>query len=62
MTKPTINNLVNGIATDYLNINDRAIQYGDGIFETILFNNNKLYYWEQHYQRLQLSAEKLNIP
>lgn len=62
MTKATINNLLNGIATDYLNINDRAVQYGDGIFETILCDNNKLYYWQKHYQRLQLSAEKLNIP
>lgn len=62
MTKPTINNLLNGIATDYLNINDRAVQYGDGVFETILCNKNKLYYWEKHYQRLQLSATKLNIP
>lgn len=62
MSKPTTNNLLNGIATDYLNINDRAIQYGDGVFETILCHSNKLYYWEQHFQRLQLSAEKLNIP
>ena len=62
MTKPTINNLLNGVATDYLNINDRAVQYGDGIFETILCDKNKLYYWEKHFQRLRLSAEKLNIP
>ncbi len=62
MTKLNINNLLNGIATDYLNINDRAVQYGDGIFETILCNKNKLYYWQKHYLRLQLSAEKLNIP
>lgn len=61
MTKPTINNLLNGIATDYLNINDRAVHYGDGIFETILCDKNKLYYWQKHYQRLQLSATKLNI-
>ena len=40
MTKPAINNLLNGIATDYLNINDRAVQYGDGIFETILCDKN----------------------
>lgn len=62
MNKPTISNLVNGIATDYLNVNDRAVQYGDGIFETILCNKNKLYYWAKHYQRLQLSAAKLNVP
>lgn len=53
--------LINGIATDYLNINDRAIHYGDGIFETILCHDNKLYYWQKHFQRLQMSANKLDV-
>jgi 4-amino-4-deoxychorismate lyase len=61
MHKLPINNLINGIAADYLNINDRAIHYGDGLFETILCTGNKLLYWQQHYQRLQLSAEKLSL-
>ncbi len=52
---------INGVSTDYLNINDRAIHYGDGLFETILCSNNKLFYWKQHYQRLQLSSNKLKI-
>ncbi len=53
--------MINGVTTDYLNINDRAIHYGDGLFETILCSNNKLFYWKQHYQRLQLSSKKLKI-
>lgn len=53
--------MINGVATDYLNINDRAIHYGDGLFETILCSDNKLFYWKQHYQRLQLSSKKLKI-
>lgn len=53
--------LINGIKTDYLSINDRAIHYGDGIFETILCEKNRLYFWQQHYQRLQKSAQKLNM-
>jgi len=61
MNKTPINSLINGIASDYLTINDRSIHYGDGLFETILCSNNKLYYWSQHYQRLQASAEKLKI-
>ena len=61
MNKIPVNSLINGIASDYLNINDRSIHYGDGLFETILCSNNKLYYWSQHYQRLQASAEKLKI-
>lgn len=54
-------NLINGVSADYLNVNDRAIQYGDGLFETILFNNNKLYYWQQHFQRLQDSCSRLKL-
>jgi len=55
------NNLINGVMSDYLNVNDRSIHYGDGLFETILCHNNKLYYWSQHFLRLQTSAEKLKI-
>ena len=55
------NALINGIAADYLNINDRAIHYGDGLFETVLCSNNVLFYWEQHYQRLQKSAKRLKL-
>ena len=61
MNKSPHNSLINGIAADYLNINDRAIHYGDGLFETMLCNNKKLYYWQQHFQRLQASANQLKI-
>lgn len=53
--------LINGVSAEHLNINDRAIHYGDGLFETILCSDNRLLYWPQHYQRLQLSAEKLRL-
>ena len=61
MNKIPVNSLINGVASDYLSINDRSIHYGDGLFETILCNNNKLYYWTQHFQRLQASAQQLKI-
>ena len=61
MNKVPANSLINGIAADYININDRSIHYGDGLFETILCNDNNLYYWQQHFQRLQTSAEQLKI-
>ena len=53
--------LINGVTADYLNINDRAIHYGDGLFETILCSENKLLYWSQHYLRLQRSAQRLKL-
>ncbi|MCG6937294.1 MAG: aminodeoxychorismate lyase [Gammaproteobacteria bacterium] len=54
-------NLINGIAADYIDINDRAIHYGDGLFETILCRDNSLFYWHQHYQRLLSSCKKIKI-
>jgi 4-amino-4-deoxychorismate lyase len=61
MNKNTCTSLINGIAADYLNIKDRAIHYGDGLFETILYEDNKLYYWQQHFHRLRVSAQRLKI-
>jgi 4-amino-4-deoxychorismate lyase len=59
--KKPVTSLINGIDTDFLNVHDRAIHYGDGVFETILCVANKLYYWSQHFQRLSSSARKLKI-
>ncbi len=53
--------LINGVAADHINIDDRSIHYGDGLFETILCNGNNLYYWSQHYQRLKESTGKLSM-
>ncbi|MBE9560642.1 MAG: aminodeoxychorismate lyase [Proteobacteria bacterium] len=61
MNRVPVNSLINGIVADYININDRSIHYGDGLFETILCNHNNLYYWQQHFQRLQTSAKQLKI-
>ncbi len=56
-----MNSMINGVMADYLTINDRAIHYGDGIFETILCHNSRLFYWHEHYQRLLASANKLQL-
>lgn len=61
MTERTIKSLINGVAADYLNINDRAIHYGDGIFETILCSGRCLFFWQQHYHRLKSSADRLKL-
>lgn len=61
MNNNKVHSLINGIAADYININDRAIHYGDGIFETILSSNNNLYFWQQHYHRLKKSAQALKL-
>jgi len=55
------NCLINGVAADYLTVDDRAVHYGDGLFETILFHEEQLYFWPQHYLRLKQSAEKIKL-
>ncbi len=54
--------LVNGLASDQLNIADRGLSYGDGLFETIQINAGKALLWEDHIQRLERGANRLNIP
>lgn len=54
--------LVNGEYLETININDRGLQYGDGVFETMAVHNGKIPLWESHWQRLNLGCEKLLIP
>ncbi len=54
--------LVNGVKANTISCNDRAFQYGDGLFETIPFKNRTLMLWEQHMQRLQRGCKIMQIP
>ena len=40
---------------------NRGFKYGDGIFETIKVNNNKIVFWEDHYFRLMASMRMLRM-
>ncbi|MCK4979362.1 MAG: aminotransferase class IV, partial [Candidatus Delongbacteria bacterium] len=39
-----------------------ALNYGYGLFETILYENGKIYFFEDHLKRLSNSCQELNIP
>lgn len=54
--------LVNGQHQDSLPIADRAVHYGDGVFETILIKNQQAVLWQQHLQRLRDACQRLSIP
>lgn len=43
---------------------NRAFKYGDGIFETVKIQNNKILFWEDHYFRLMASMRivRMKIP
>ncbi len=53
--------IINGEAKTTINVNDRGLQYGDGLFETMAVRNGKISLWENHWQRLALGCEKLSI-
>jgi len=53
--------LVNGNQQSSIDVGDRGLQYGDGLFETIAYKNGQLQLWDEHMQRMQQSAERLSL-
>ncbi len=45
-----------------LDATDRGLLLGDGLFETLRADHGKVFYIEQHWQRLQAGASILEIP
>ena len=47
-----------------LSVNDRAFQYGDGLFETIRYETGQVWSWPDHFARLSagLAALRLTLP
>lgn len=61
-SKPLLNSLVNGQEASSINIQDRGLLYGDGLFETIAVLNGIPQHWKQHFDRLTKGCLKLGIP
>lgn len=55
------NVLINGFKTTNVDVCDRGFQYGDGLFETIAYKNNKCQLWDEHMQRLRNSCDRLSL-
>jgi 4-amino-4-deoxychorismate lyase len=41
---------------------DRGLAYGDGVFETMLVHRGEPVWWQEHWQRLLLGAQRLGLP
>ena len=54
--------LVNGVSTTSVDVHDRGLHYGDGVFETFAVRNGVPALWDMHMQRLMLSCQRLNFP
>lgn len=54
--------LINGEADSRIEAADRGLQYGDGLFETVLVLGGRPCLWPQHLSRLTTDAGRLGIP
>jgi 4-amino-4-deoxychorismate lyase len=53
--------LINGRYARCLDVLDRGFQYGDGVFETLLWVKGKVPLWKWHMQRLMRGCDRLCI-
>ena len=57
-----VKNLINGKVCDQIEIFDRSLHYGDGLFETIAIQNRKILCIDEHLDRLEKGCKKIKIP
>lgn len=57
---PTI--LVDGFACDTLDVRDRGLAFGDGLFETLAVVDSTIINWSDHHERLASGCAVLGIP
>lgn len=53
---------VDGARADSVPVDDRGLQYGDGLFETLLMRGGRPRFLEAHLKRLTSGCERLAIP
>jgi 4-amino-4-deoxychorismate lyase len=54
--------LINGQENNQINVSDRGLQYGDGLFETIEVLQGKPVFFKEHLQRLTGGCVRLKFP
>jgi 4-amino-4-deoxychorismate lyase len=54
--------LVNGEFTDSVDVLDRGLHYGDGVFRTLKAQSGNLRWWKDQYQKLYEDCRALGIP
>jgi 4-amino-4-deoxychorismate lyase len=57
-----VNSLVNGREQDCIALDDRGLQFGDGLFETLCVRAGQARYWERHMARLRAGCARLGLP
>lgn len=54
--------LVNGVRNQRIEPNDRGLQFGDGVFETVRMQDGRVLLWDRHWTRLCRGLDGLGIP
>ena len=54
--------LVNGVESSAISVDDRGLQYGDGLFETMAAMNGRVRHFERHMERLADACRRLGLP
>lgn len=54
--------LINGIAGTTIDIGDRGLHYGDGLFETMAVTCGSVHYLDEHLARLKSGCLRLRMP
>lgn len=54
--------LINGIPATRIDVCDRGLHYGDGLFETFAMINGEPVLWDMHMQRLLVGCQRLSFP
>lgn len=54
--------LIDGRPGDHVSVSERALQYGDGLFETISCVDGAPRWLARHLERLRLGCERLRLP
>lgn len=59
---PLCKPLINGHWKEVVDVRDRGLAYGDGVFETVLCFQGEMPLWALHERRLQRGCDRLKIP
>jgi 4-amino-4-deoxychorismate lyase len=54
--------IVNGVEGGSVSVDDRGLQYGDGLFETMAASNGRVRRFRQHMARLGEGCHRLGMP
>jgi len=54
--------LVNGVESSAISVDDRGLQYGDGLFETMAAVDGRVRNFERHMERLAEGGRRLGLP